>query len=305
MSRKYVVLTPHHNIVKGSFFAILAFFSMAVFGIFTKIGCEHGDALWVSFITYGIATLGTALLICPQGLPALQSHHYVPLIARAVIGTMASFLYMLSMRYIPIINSTLLFNTAPLFIPLLSVIWLKVYVRKTIWYAVALGFIGIIIIIKPDKSIFTDPGNLIGLCSGIALAIAYLIMKLLTTTETGLRIIFYYFSIGTLMQLPLLWLTKSHPSAETFLYASLSGLALLIAQLALVKAYTYAEASEVGVYQYSSVVFVGIIEWLLWHRNPGLADVVGFLLVSIAGIIIIHSGLKASKQKDAALLPGQ
>lgn len=300
MTAKYVVLTPNHNIVKGSFFAIFAFFSMAVFGILTKVGCEYGDPIWISFITYAMATLGTTILIAPQGLQGLQSKHYPYLIARAVIGTAASFLYMISMRYVPIINSTLLFNTAPLFIPILSVFWLKVHVREMIWYAVVLGFIGIVIIIKPSMTIFTDPGNLIGLLSGIALAVAYLFMKLLTNTETGLRILFYYFSIGTLMQIPLLWFAKGLPSWTVFFYGCLSGIALFLAQVGLVKAYTYAQASEVGVYQYSSVIFVGIIEWLIWQRNPGLSDLTGFVLVSIAGIIIIHSGLKAGPERHRA-----
>lgn len=265
---------------------------MAVFGILTKEANQAGDMLWVSFITYGIATLGITLLILPQGKQALKSKHYGKLVARAVIGTAASFFYMISMHYIPIINSTLLFNTAPIFIPLLSVLCLKIHVRKSIWYAVALGFIGIIII-KPTTDILTDPGNLIGLLSGIALAIAYLLTKLLTETDTGSRIIFYYLSIGMVIQIPLLFFTSKAPSLDSFFYASLSGIMLLVAQLSLVKAYTYAEASEVGVYQYSSVVFIGIIEWLIWGRPPGILDVVGFFLVSVAGIIIIHSNLKS------------
>lgn len=277
------------DIIKGSLFAIFAFFCMAVFGVVTKIACETGHPISVSFITYLTATVGVSLLILPQGKAALQSQHYGYLIARAVIGTAASFLYMISMHFIPIINSTLLFNTAPIFIPIFAMAYLKVRVHANVWFAVALGFLGILVIIKPGADIFTDPGNFIGLLSGVALAIAYLIMKQLTLTETGTRIIFYYFSIGMLMQIPLLMLEKSLLPWTSFLYAALSGLILLLAQLGLVKAYTYAQASQVGVYQYSSVVFVGILEWLMTGRVPDLLDILGFILVTIAGVIIIRS----------------
>ncbi|MBA3660225.1 MAG: DMT family transporter [Gammaproteobacteria bacterium] len=298
MTQRIAAFTQAPHVVKGSLFAIVAFFFMALFGILTKVACETGDAIWVSFITYSIATMGTALLILPRGIAALKSKHYSYLIARAVIGTTASFLYMISMHYIPIINSTLLFNTAPLFIPLLTVCVLKIPIKKNIWCAVLIGFIGILVIIKPGDNIFTDPGNLIGLLSGFALAVAYLFMKLLTSTDTGLRIVFFYFSIGTLMQVPLLWLTDNPPSTLTFCYASLSGVMLMAAQLGLVRAYKYADASQVGVYQYSSVVFVAMMEWLIWSRAPGLLDYIGFVLVSVAGIFIIFSSRNKVKNKD-------
>jgi len=121
-------------------------------------------------------------------------------------------------------------------------------------------------------------------------------MKLLTATDTGLRIIFYYFSIGMVMQIPLLWIAKKSPSLQTLFYAALSGIMLMIAQLGLIKAYKYATASQVGVYQYSSIVFVAIIDWLIWSKTPGLLDYLGFALVSIAGIyIIVSSGAKSHR----------
>jgi len=263
---------------------------MAVFGVLTKLATQTTDPIWVSFITYLTGAVITTFLIAPQGLSGLKSQQYSYLFARAIIGTIASFLYMLSMHYIPIVNSTLLFNTAPVFIPILSVIWLKHFIRTSIWLAVVVGFIGILFIIKPSIATLKDPGNIIGLMSVIALAIAYLLMKILTANNSGLRIIFYYLSIGTLMQLPLLWFADNTFTMQTLFIASLCGVALLIAQLSLVKAYTYASASEVGVYQYSSVVFVGIIEWLLWSVMPDFSSIIGFVLVTLAGVVIIHSG---------------
>lgn len=291
-------LTHSPHIVKGATLAIVAFFFMAVFGVLTKVACSTGDFIWVSFLTYTTAALGTGICIFPQGLAGLKSQHYGYLIARATIGTLASFLYMVSMHYIAIVNATLLFNTAPIFIPIITAFVLKIHVQKVIWYAVLLGFVGILIIIKPGESLFTDPGNLIALVSGIALAIAYLCMKYLTATDTGLRIIFYYFFIGVLMQIPLLWFTEGTPALDTILYSCLCGISLMSAQLGLVKAYTYATASEVGVYQYCSVVFVALIEWLVWSIAPDLLSIVGFILVSIAGIFIISASGSRAIEKE-------
>ena len=241
----------------------------------------------------GSAILG--LLIIPKGLEYLQSSHYSLLIARATIGWMASFLYTISINYIPIVNGTLLFNTAPIFIPILVVLFLKGKIAKNIWWAVAVGFIGIIVIIKPTAQIFTQMGNLIGLASGICLAIAYLIMKILTNTDPGLRIIFYYLGIGTLIQIPMLFFAGPFLDLNSLYYSLSAGILLLIAQLSLIKAYRYAEASEVGIYQYTSVVYVGLFGWLLWGTIPSKWDLLGAILVASAGVIIIHSNHNNAK----------
>lgn len=277
------------NIAKGSIFALAAFFFMAIFGILTRVALESTSILWVSFIAYLMGVLLLIPYITKQGLGYLRSDHYPLLIGRALFGTLASFLYTFSLNYIPIVNGTLLFNTAPLFIPLLSVIFLKKPIEKKIWLAVLMGFIGIIVIIKPTEAIFTQTGNLLGIASGISLAVAYLMMKILTDTDPGIRIIFYYLGIGTLLQIPLVAFSGSWPSQEGVIFAVLSGFSLLAAQLLLVTAYKYASASAVGVYQYSSVVFVGIFEWMFWNIAPGLGTIVGFLLVACAGIIVIRS----------------
>ena len=282
------------NLLKGSLLALLAFFAMAVFGILTNQAYQSGGAIWVSFLTYATATVGITGFILPYGFSFLKPQKTSYLIGRAVFGTAASFLYMLSLHYIPIVNATLLFNTAPIFIPLLMVLWLKKTISRKVWGAVFLGFIGIAVIIKPGLSLFTDPGNLLGLLSGASLAVAYLLIKLLTATDPGYRIIFYYFALGTLLQVPLLFFAGSFPDSHSLMYACLSGAALLAAQFALVKAYTYAEAYQVGIYQYCTVVFVGLIEWLVWGHTPGLADLLGMILVALAGIWIIRLNGKAN-----------
>ncbi len=280
------------DIFKGSLYGIAAFFCMAVFGIFTKIALQGGSALWVSFIAYLTGALLLFPFIAQRWFADLKSEHYTFLIGRALFGTVASFCYTISMYYIPIVNGTLLFNTAPLFIPLLATVFLREKIGRSTWIAVLIGFMGVVIIIKPTESIFTQPGDFIGIFAGISLAIAYLLMKLLTKTDPGIRIIFYYLGIGTLLQIPALFFVGPLPSGESVFYAILAGGLLLAAQMALVTGYKYAQASRIGIYQYSSVVFVGLIDWLFWDTVPTGGEILGALLVASAGIIVIRSGVE-------------
>lgn len=284
---KNVPVNP--SILRGSVFGLVAFFCMAVFGILTKVALNGGSAFWVSFIVYLTGTLVLTPFILQKGFSFLKSEHYPLLFGRAIIGTIASFCYTIAINYTPIVNGTLLFNTAPIFIPLIATLFLKVKIDRGVWLAVLIGFIGIIVIIKPTAEIFTQTGNLIGILSGISLAVAYLMMKLLTSTDPGIRIIFYYLGIGMLLQIPLIFLSGL-PNGESCIYSMLAGIMLLSAQLALVTGYKYAQASQIGIYQYTTVVFVGLFDWLIWNTVPTIGELVGVLLVTLAGIIIIRSG---------------
>ena len=142
--------------------------------------------------------------------------------------------------------------------------------------------------VKPSFSILEQPANLIALASGISLAIAYVLIKLLTATETRIRIVFYYFCVSAFLQLPLLLIAGPVPVLACWLWSAAAGLMLFFAQLALVQAYHCAEVQQVGVYQYASVVFVGIIEWFLGGPTPSTSELLGVLLVIVAGILIIR-----------------
>lgn len=282
-------MTQTPNIIKGSLFALLAFFCMAIFGIFTKMALQRDSYIWVSFFTYLSGSLLLIPLFARKGFGYLNSNHYLFLLGRATFGTLASLFYTISIQYIPIVNGTLLFNTAPIFIPILAILFIRAKIEKSTWIAVVLGFIGILIVIKPTAAIFTQTGNLIALLSGIFLAIAYFLMKLLSKSDPGVRITFYYLGIGSLIQIPLLFYHSHLPEPTTIIYATLCGLTLVLAQLSLIKGYNYADASEIGVYQYSTVVFIGLFSWKLWGEVPSLREFIGMLIVALAGIIIIRS----------------
>lgn len=277
------------NIVKASALVIAGFFCMAVFGIFTKAAYIHDSAIWVSFMTYVVSTLVLLPFVFFKGIGFLKSEHFPYHFCRAVFGCAASFLYMLSMSSIPMVNATLLNNAAPIYLPLIAIIFLKATISPKVWLAVAIGFAGLILIVKPNVQIFQQSGDLIGLASGISLAFAYFMIKLLSSTDPSLRIIFYYFFLSVIFQLPLLFFAGEFPPLKVAVFAAFAGVSLVLAQLFLVEGYRYAPMSKVGVFQYTSIVFVGFLDWIIWGVVPTLSDLFGVLLVVLASYMIIKS----------------
>lgn len=279
----------NESFLRGILFAILGFFMMAVFGIFVKLACQTGSVLWVSFLCYIVGTLLLIPYLCRKGLHALKTEKFKYHLGRIVFGLTASLLYTLSLNYIPMVNATLLFNTTPLFIPLLSIYMMNTHISTPTWWAILLGFIGVIILIKPTVEIFHQSGDLIGLASGMSLAVAYVFVKMLAATDPLQRIVFYYFFGGAILQLPLLYFAGPFPPMDAVGYSIAAGASLLVAQMSLVKAYSLADAADVGIFQFTSVIFVGFIDWLIWSQVPPVRDWLGIALVILAGIVIIRN----------------
>lgn len=65
--------------------------------------------------------------------------------------------------------------------------------------------------------------------------------------------------------------------------------------MSLAKAYEYATAIEVGTFQYSSIVFVGVLDWIIWKQVPSLSDFFGVWLVMAAGFLIMKNSNLSKK----------
>lgn len=151
----------------------------------------------------------------------------------------------------------------------------------------AWGFLGLALILKPRPGIF-DPVALFGLAAAVLAALARVGIRRLTQTEPVIRIVFYFGSISTLVSsLPLLVAWTTPDRALWGILIALGSLATL-AQLLLTRAYACAAAARVGPFIYMSVVFAGLLDWLLWGRLPDLLFVLGAALVCGAGILTLR-----------------
>lgn len=273
--------------ILGSVYMIITFFFVAVFGLFLKVGQVGTTAIWMTFMAYLSAFVFAAILVFREGLSFLKTHRFFVLFLRAFFGTAATVLYVIALKYIPLINATLLFNTTPLFVPIFCFLILKVKVSWKVWIAILIGFIGILFIIRPTPSSLGRPGDLLGLGSGIFLALAFTMVKILTSTEPIKRINFYFFGIGTLLMLPFLFFSHPTPGLNNWAWAAGTGVFFILCQIFLIKAYQRAEPHEIGVFQYTSVVFAGLFDWIFWQKVPSLLTLIGVVLVIIGGCLVI------------------
>jgi drug/metabolite transporter (DMT)-like permease len=279
---------PQPDLIKGSLYSITAFFFFALVGLFLKGASLYGASSFsATFMVYVAATLFSTPYVIAKGTRSLATGHFFYHLSRAGYGIIAMLLYAYAMRYIPVMNATLLFNTAPLFIPIFGMFLLNAKVALSDWLTILVGFIGIVCVIDPKASTLDNPADILGLFSGAFLALAFIYIKKLNVTEPAYRIVYYFFLLSTLMMLPFALANLTTPSWQSLLMAILAAISLIIMQLSLTMAYSYAKPSKIGIFQYTTIIFVGLIEWFLWDKHPSPLEFLGFLLIASSGSTII------------------
>jgi len=251
------------SIPKGALYMTIGFLFIALYSAFFKAASESASTAWIIFISYLLAGIIQFCFMCHRGMKFFKTKRIGSYAGRIFFGLVSSFLFKIAITKISLLNATLLFNTTPLFVPILAIFLLKTKVPFALWLSLILGFIGVVFIIKPQELLLRDPGNLIGLSAGLIQALAFIFVKKLTATEPVSRINFYFFTISALMLLPYILYSWENPPPLVWFWALCAGFMTFSAQFFIVKGYQYADASHVGPFQFASVLFSGIIGWLI------------------------------------------
>jgi len=211
-------------------------------------------------------------------------------LVRALSGLGCFYTYFLALKHIPLVDAALLRNTAPLIVPLVILLWQGQAVHRSQWLPLLIGFAGVLLILRPGTA---DMGvsiwHLVGLASGLGLAISMVSTRRLAHTEPEERILFYYFSLSLLVIVPW-WLLNAEPiPASAWPWLLYIGAAMYLSFLLYTRAYQFATASVLAPTAYFTVAFAGVLDWLLWHHLPDGPALAGTALVIAGGLLILRS----------------
>jgi drug/metabolite transporter (DMT)-like permease len=196
-------------------------------------------------------------------------------------------------------DAVLLNYSLPLFMPFVAWLWLKEPIPGRLFGPLFVGFLGLVLILKPGLDLF-NPVALIGVLAALFAALAQTGIRRLSLTEPTTRIVFYFALISTVVSaFPLLAAWKTPTPALWGVLLAL-GLFATAGQLFLTRAYAHAPAAEVGPFIYTSVVFAALFDWLVWGKLPDGLSVAGALLVVIAGILTLRQIPAPAARVEAA-----
>jgi drug/metabolite transporter (DMT)-like permease len=230
------------------------------------------------------------------GLGQLRTQRLASHGRRAVTGMTGMLCGFAASILLPLAEATTLQFTTPLFAVILTALMLRERVGPWRWTAVAIGFVGVLIIAQPGGHELISPlGAAAGLGSGLVVALVSFQIRDLGRTDTPAAIVFYFALFGTLMTAPFLPFTiTAHNPAQWLILMSLGGLGTL-GQLLLTTALRHGAVASVIVMDYSSLIWATLYGWLIWDQLPPLATWLGAPAIVAAGIIVAWRERKLAK----------
>lgn len=276
-----------------SLWMVAASLLFACMGVCVKLGSARFSAAELVFARGAIALLIIYAYVRLAGL-SLATPHWRTHLMRGIAGFVSLVMYFYSISVIPLATAVTLNYTSPLFLALLLAFWLRERVRPFLFVALAMGFAGVILLLRPSWGSGQIAGGLFGLGSGVIASVAYLnVRRLGELGEPEWRTVFYFSLIAAIGGLPwVLWGLAGNWDAQPLNAIDARGWLLLLgvggfgalAQLCMTRAYKHGKTMVSASLAYSTVVFSSLFGMLLWDETLPLVALLGMALILASGI---------------------
>ncbi|MBN9423817.1 MAG: hypothetical protein BGO63_02025 [Candidatus Accumulibacter sp. 66-26] len=272
-----------------SLWMIVASFCFACMGVCVKLAADDFSAPEIVFYRSAISLCFMFALMRLRGVPIATPHWRFQL-QRAASGFFSLLLYFYAIAMLPLATAVTLSYTSPLFLALYLVWFGRQRLRGGMLGALLLGFVGVVLLLRPTLHADQLLGGLLGLGAGILAGLAYYnVRELGARGETESRTVFYFSLLSTVLSVP--WM-----AVQGFHAVDLrSGLLLLgvgafatLAQLAMTRAYRRGKTLVAASLAYSTVVFASLFGMLFWAEKLSPE-------AWLAIALIVASGMAASR----------
>jgi drug/metabolite transporter (DMT)-like permease len=288
--------------VKPGLAAISVLCGMTALGLtdnFVPYISERGS-LWQFHMLRSIMAFGVLGVVVALGFGALWPKRPLAVLGRSLFQAGAMLIYFGCLSVLPIGVVVAGLFTAPLFVVLISIVFQRKPVGPYRLAAVGLGFIGALMVIRPDPNAL-DVVGFLPIGAGLLYAIGAVATRAWCEGEGTLSLTAGFFGmLGVFGAIGVLLLPAGGPTGhEGFVvrawgpidgpmlfWIAVQAVGSLLGIGLIFRGYLLGEASHVAVFEYSLLVFASFWAWVLWDQTVTPFGLAGMGLIALAGIII-------------------
>ena len=289
MSQKTNLLSKFNSIDKGVLFMFLSALISALNGAVAKILSETMDPLEIVFYRnlLGIIIILYSLKKFPKHINRSKLHL---LFLRGLFGALAMVLFFYTIATIPLGEAVVLNKTSPFFVTILAYYLMKESITLRTFFALIIGFLGIIFIMKPFGLLISIE-HILGVLGGFFAAAAYATIKKIKDIYDARVIMLSFMGVGIIIPIGIFLFTPY----LTFQFYSDPSIWLLICFMAIIstasqwfltRAYSISKASIIGVVSYSNIPFAIGFGLMLGDSLPDLFTFLGIIFIIIGGVLV-------------------
>jgi len=239
-----------------------------------------------------LRSIGAGVVLAPMILSlrvSVLERRQAPLqIARIPIAAVDTFAFYYATRFMPLADVMTFYMATPLIVTALSAPLLGEKVERFRWIAVLVGFVGVVIALRPSPQMFSWAAPL-ALFGAIMFALNQTITRELREVH-WLPLVFWQFVGSGLIgaaTIPFAWTT---PSLIDLGLMFLVGIVSMVCFICIVRALSLARAAVLAPLQYSAILWAAIMGWLVWRDAPTLPILVGNAIIIGSGLYVAARG---------------
>lgn len=232
--------------------------------------------------------VGVLVMLAMRGPSLLRSANPVLQVSRGVAAAFSATLFVVAVAYVPLADAVAVSFVAPFIVTVLGAVVLKERVGPRRWAAVALGFLGTLVVIRPGFGVIHPAAFLVMIAAGL-FAVRQILSRVLSGADaTSTTVAYTALTSSALLTLPLpfIWQTPT-VGAELWLLLGLAALAGC-AEVLVIRALELAEAVVLAPIHYTLLIWGTFYGWIVFGQLPDLWTWVGAAIIIITGIYTLH-----------------
>jgi drug/metabolite transporter (DMT)-like permease len=279
----------------GSLWMLVAALGFAIMGALVKIGAAKFNPAELVFYRSVFGLLAIYAYIFAKKLP-LETPVFAKQMSRAIVGFISLVLFFYAIAHLHLATAITLNYTSPLFLALFMPFLLRQEhqnspSKKLLNLAVIIGFIGVVLLLKPTLHSNDALAGALGLASGAGAAIAYIHVKQLgNLNEPDWRTVFYFTLVSSIASGG--WMLLQHFTQISWQDLPVLvglGLSATIAQLAMTRAYRTGNTLTVASLAYVTVVLASLFGAVFWQEQLSSAEWLAIGLIVLSGMISVNA----------------
>ena len=289
-------------IVRACLWAAATSLTSAAMMLFIRWAATELHPFQISFLRCSFGALFTLPWLWQMGWVEVRKVDFRRYTGRVLLAFVSMITWFYAASYLPMAESTALNFTTPLFATVGAALVLKETVRIRRWTATILGFIGVLIIVRPGAHTF-NPAAIVMIISAITASFSVLIIKALTKTESAQSIVMFTFIfLAPLTLIPALFVWQT-PSWYVIGLTIGMGAVGTFGNYCTARAFTLADASAVLPIDYLRMPVVALVGFVAFGEVPDALVWLGSAIIAASSLYIAHREIQLARQASRGRRP--
>ncbi|WP_407351364.1 DMT family transporter [Luteimonas sp. R10] len=263
------------------------FFAMMVIAI--RLASETLHTFEIAFFRnfFGLAAALPLLMRGGRGIGFLKTAQLPRYFVRCLIGMLSMFCGFWAIGNLPLAQAVSLSYSTPIFVTIAAVVFLHEQVRARRWTAVALGFVGVLVILRPGSGEFT-PGMLVAVAAAMLSGLVAIQIKELSRSEPADRIVIWTTLFWVPMSLLPALAVWQWPQGVTWAWVVASGVLGTGGHMLWTRALKLGEVSALTPISFMQLPVVALFGWVLFGQTVDAWTIAGAAIIFVANAYIAH-----------------